>query len=72
MDPIVKREVFDLLVSKVKEHQLTLLLITHDLPAALHISDQIIVLQDGVQLEGEQKQRYLHNGKQMFQQAVVA
>lgn len=70
LDPIVKREVFDLLVSKVKEHQLTLLLITHDLPAALHISDQIIVLQDGVQLHGEQKQRYLHNGKPLFQQAV--
>ncbi|MEK3726172.1 ATP-binding cassette domain-containing protein [Paenibacillus sp. FSL H8-0034] len=68
LDPIVKREVFDLLVSKVKEYQMTLLLITHDIPAALHISDNIIVLQDGVQIEGEQKQHYLGKGNQLYRQ----
>ncbi|NHN32526.1 ATP-binding cassette domain-containing protein [Paenibacillus agricola] len=68
LDPIVKREVFDLLVSKVKEYHMTLLLITHDIPAALHISDNIIVLQDGVQIQGEQKQHYLEKGNQLYHQ----
>lgn len=66
LDPIVKREVFDLLVSKVKKYQMTLLLITHDIPAALHISDEIIVIQDGKQLYGEEKQTYLQKGKQLY------
>ncbi|TBL76081.1 ATP-binding cassette domain-containing protein [Paenibacillus thalictri] len=68
LDPIVKREVFDLLVHKVKEHHMTLLLITHDIPAALHISDEMIVLQDGVQVQGEQKQLYLGQGKRLYPQ----
>ncbi|WP_040952246.1 ATP-binding cassette domain-containing protein [Gorillibacterium massiliense] len=51
LDPLVKREVFDLLVNKVKEHQMALLLITHDLPAARHISDQTIVLHAGKRLD---------------------
>ncbi|GGE02854.1 ATP-binding cassette domain-containing protein [Paenibacillus nasutitermitis] len=67
LDPIVKREVFDLLVSKVKEHHMTLLLITHDIPAALHISDEIIVLQDGFQVVGDLKERYVSRGKQLNQ-----
>ncbi|MEC0225759.1 ATP-binding cassette domain-containing protein [Paenibacillus alba] len=70
LDPIVKREVFDLLVRKVKEHRMTLLLITHDIPAALHISDCIIVLQDGTQVEGESKQLYLRKGKQLYHHFV--
>lgn len=70
LDPIVKREVFDLLVSKVKEHRMTLLLITHDIPAALHISDDIIVLQQGVQVMGEQKQHYLRKSKELYHQYV--
>lgn len=65
LDPIVKREIFDLLVNKVREHQMTLLLITHDIPAALHISNQIIVLQNGEQIEGSLKQQYLKSGKQL-------
>jgi len=66
LDPIVKREVFDLLVSKVREHQMTLLLITHDIPAAMHIADEIIVLHEGQQLEGEQKQLYLERGRRLL------
>lgn len=51
LDPLVKREVFDLLVRKVREHRMALLLITHDISAARHISDHIIVLQAGKQLD---------------------
>lgn len=53
LDPIVKREVFDLLVSKVREHRMALLLITHDIPAARYISDHMIVLHAGRQLEAQ-------------------
>lgn len=51
LDPLVKREVFDLLVAKVREHRMALLLITHDIPAARHISDEIIALREGRRVE---------------------
>lgn len=72
LDPIVKRDIFDLLVSKVKEHHLTLLLSTHDIPAALHIADEIIVLENGRQLVGEQEEAYLQKGRRLFTQLAAA
>ncbi|CAG7615762.1 Vitamin B12 import ATP-binding protein BtuD [Paenibacillus solanacearum] len=59
LDPIIKREIMDLLVSKVKEYKMTLLLVTHDLQAALHYADQMIVIEDGHLLEGADKARWL-------------
>lgn len=55
LDPIVKREIFDLLAGKVREHRMTLLLITHDIPAARHIADEIWTLREGKLLAGERK-----------------
>ncbi|MDF2661342.1 MAG: ATP-binding cassette protein [Paenibacillus sp.] len=59
LDPIVKREILDLLVSKVKEHRMTLLLITHDLRAALRYADCIMVIRDGRLLEDAEKEQWL-------------
>ncbi|AJS59049.1 ATP-binding cassette domain-containing protein [Paenibacillus sp. IHBB 10380] len=47
LDPIVKREILELLVAKVREHGMTLLLITHDMLAAKHVANNIMVLQHG-------------------------
>lgn len=68
LDPIVKREVLDLLVQKVREHQMTLLLITHDIPAALHMADEIMLLKEGRLVEEAEKQQYLHDHNQLHQQ----
>ncbi|WP_232699672.1 ATP-binding cassette domain-containing protein [Brevibacillus daliensis] len=63
LDPIVKREVLDLLIKKVREHHMTLLLITHDLSMALHVADEILLLQDGHLVAEKDKQRYLQRYK---------
>jgi len=47
LDPIVKREILELLVAKVRQHGMTLFLITHDIGAALHVADEIMVLKEG-------------------------
>lgn len=47
LDPIVKREILELLASKVREHGMTMLLITHDMPAARHVANNIMVLEKG-------------------------
>lgn len=57
LDPLVKREVFDLLVTKVRENRMALLLITHDIPAAEHISDLIIVLHGGRAVEPQYEEQ---------------
>lgn len=60
LDPIVKREIYDLLIRKVREHHMTLLLITHDLPAALHWADAILLLQGGRLATDAEKEQFLH------------
>ncbi|AZK48003.1 ATP-binding cassette domain-containing protein [Paenibacillus lentus] len=47
LDPILKREILELMVEKVREYGMTLLLITHDIPAAVHTADKIMVLHSG-------------------------
>ncbi|WP_010271743.1 ATP-binding cassette domain-containing protein [Paenibacillus senegalensis] len=47
LDPIVKREILELLVSKVRMQRMTLLLITHDLPAARHYADRVVTIDKG-------------------------
>ncbi|WDH83430.1 dipeptide/oligopeptide/nickel ABC transporter permease/ATP-binding protein [Paenibacillus urinalis] len=63
LDPLVKREVFDLLVTKVRENRMALLLITHDIPAAEHISDLIIVLHGGRAVEPQYEEQSSAGGE---------
>jgi len=46
LDPILKKEVVELLEEKVRSHGISLLFITHDLDAAYAISDRIFSLSD--------------------------
>ncbi|QAY68531.1 ABC transporter ATP-binding protein [Paenibacillus protaetiae] len=47
LDPIVKREVLELLAAKTREHQMALILITHDIKAAYYMADRVLELKDG-------------------------
>ncbi|OXM85061.1 hypothetical protein CF651_17425 [Paenibacillus rigui] len=58
LDPIVKQEIMELLVSKVRQHGMTLLLITHDIGAALYAAEEVMILKDGRLLEHTSKQRW--------------
>ncbi|UVI28033.1 ATP-binding cassette domain-containing protein [Paenibacillus spongiae] len=71
LDPIVKRELFDLLCRKVREHQMTLLLITHDIAAAVHIADNVIALDGGKMLQEEQKRAYIQKSRNVYKEIAV-
>ena len=47
LDPLIRREMQDELLSLQKELKQTIIFITHDLDEALHIGDRIILLKDG-------------------------
>lgn len=63
LDPIVKREILELLVSKVREHGMTMLLITHDMPAARHVANNIMVLEKGQLIDHFMNEDLLQNKK---------
>jgi len=46
LDPITAREIDDLLVER-KKSGTTLVVVTHDIPSARHIGDELAVLHDG-------------------------
>lgn len=75
LDPITKREVLELLSRKVREHQMTLLFITHDISAALHMADEIILLREGRIADEREKfqytERYGQSGKPSGQERTV-
>ncbi|MEV6116064.1 ABC transporter ATP-binding protein [Streptomyces sp. NPDC052109] len=47
LDVLAQRRVLDQLDELVAEHGLTLVLITHELPAAAHLADRLVVMRDG-------------------------
>ncbi|MCQ6563360.1 ATP-binding cassette domain-containing protein [Paenibacillus mendelii] len=71
LDPIVKRELFDLLVRKVREHQMTLLLITHDIAAAAHIAEAVIALEEGTMLLEEQQRAYIQKSRNVYKDIAI-
>ncbi|GAC43270.1 ATP-binding cassette domain-containing protein [Paenibacillus popilliae] len=59
LDPIVKREILHLLVDKVRQYGMTLLLITHDVQAALRVADDVIMIKEGRLLEHAPVKKWL-------------
>lgn len=59
LDPIVKREILHLLVDKVREYGMTLLLITHDVRAALRVADDVMIIKEGRLLEHAPVKKWL-------------
>ncbi|WP_126425282.1 ATP-binding cassette domain-containing protein [Brevibacillus marinus] len=51
LDPILKREILELLAAKVRELGMTMLLITHDVRAARHVADRMLLLAGGQLIE---------------------
>lgn len=60
LDPLVKREIFRLLIDKVRAHGMTLLLITHDVPAALRAADDVMIIKEGQLVEHASVEKWLH------------
>ncbi|WCR28725.1 dipeptide/oligopeptide/nickel ABC transporter permease/ATP-binding protein [Paenibacillus thiaminolyticus] len=60
LDPLVKREIFRLLIDKVRAHGMTLLLITHDVPAALRAADDVMIIKEGQLVEHASVEKWVH------------
>ena len=72
LDPIVKWEILNLLVTKVREHGMTLLLITHDLQAALRVADDMMIIKDGQLLEHAPAEQWLHHPATSYSRELQA
>ncbi|MGG4397825.1 dipeptide/oligopeptide/nickel ABC transporter permease/ATP-binding protein [Paenibacillus thiaminolyticus] len=59
LDPLIKWEVFRLLIEKVRAHGMTLLLITHDVPAALRAADDVMIIKEGQLVEHASVEKWL-------------
>ncbi|MCE5168950.1 ATP-binding cassette domain-containing protein [Paenibacillus profundus] len=72
LDPIVKWEILNLLVTKVREHGMTLLLITHDHQAALRVADDMMIIKDGQLLEHAPAEQWLHHPATSYSRELQA
>ncbi|CAH8711284.1 dipeptide/oligopeptide/nickel ABC transporter permease/ATP-binding protein [Paenibacillus thiaminolyticus] len=59
LDPLIKREIFRLLIEKVRAHGMTLLLITHDVPSALRAADDVMIIKEGQLVEHASVEKWL-------------
>lgn len=51
LDPSVQREIIDLLIGIKRETGISILMVTHDMPLALNVADQIYVMDSGQMVE---------------------
>ncbi|WP_282938926.1 dipeptide/oligopeptide/nickel ABC transporter permease/ATP-binding protein [Paenibacillus sp. RC67] len=72
LDPIVKREILELLAAKVREHSMTLFLITHDIRAALHVADDVMVLKEGRLLEHSPREQWLNDPEADYSRELLS
>jgi phospholipid/cholesterol/gamma-HCH transport system ATP-binding protein len=54
LDPITTKEIDELILSLQKEHEITSIVVTHDLSSVTRLADRIVILKDGnVIVEGK-------------------
>lgn len=66
LDPIIQREVLDLLIEQVRSRGMTMLLITHHIAAAQYVADEIVVLKDGHLIERTDKLTWMHRPREAY------
>ena len=61
LDPLIRREMQDLLLELQKELEKTIIFITHDLDEALKLADHLVILKDGAIVQQGEPQHILLN-----------
>ena len=61
LDPLIRKDMQDLLLDLQAEHRRTVVFISHDLDEAIRIGDRIALMHSGLLLQCDTAQRLLHN-----------
>lgn len=71
LDVITQAGILKLLSSLKKERNITVLLITHDMPMAASVCDRLIVMRNGLIMEDGTPQTIINNPKHEYTKALV-
>jgi ABC-type glutathione transport system ATPase component len=71
LDVTVQAEVLDLLADVQAAHDLTLIVVSHDLAVVGQVCDEVIVLRDGVIVEAGTTAQVLHSPRHPYTQTLV-
>lgn len=72
LDVTVQRQILDLFARLQRDHDLTLLFITHDLAIVAEIADRVVVFQHGIVKEQGEKARVLFSPTDAYTRALIA
>jgi peptide/nickel transport system ATP-binding protein len=72
LDPSIKWDILFLLEKIKKDKGLTLLLISHDLPAVTQVADFVAVLYRGILVEYSDKESFINNPLHPYSQSLLA
>ncbi|MEN9723637.1 MAG: hypothetical protein RJB38_1623 [Pseudomonadota bacterium] len=72
LDPVTRVTVDDLIETLKREYQLTSLVISHDIPSALRLADQIAFLQDGKFVFWGSPQEFKHSTNEVIRKFLDA
>lgn len=71
LDPIVRKDILLLLKNLVKEHQSSMVLISHDIQSIAHFCDTISVFYQGALIESNTSASLLQNPQQAYTKALL-
>lgn len=72
LDVTVQRQILDLFARLKRDHDMTLLFITHDLAIVAEIADRVVVFQHGIVKEQGEKARVLFSPTDDYTRALIA
>jgi peptide/nickel transport system ATP-binding protein len=72
LDTVVQAEILDLLTRLRRTHQLSLLLVTHDLAVVAETCDRVLVMYAGQIVESGPTQQVLHDPQHPYTQALMS
>ncbi len=72
LDPLVRERVLALLLRLQREHDLTIVFVSHDLDVVAAVADDVVVMQDGVVVEQGSTARVFADPRHPFTRELLA
>ena len=72
LDVTIQKQVLDLLLELRNELNMSILFITHDLAVASQISDNIVVMKEGMVVENSESKKFFENPKSLYSKTLLA
>ena len=72
LDVTIQKQVLDLLLELRNDLNMSILFITHDLAVASQISDNIVVMKEGMVVENSESKKFFENPKSLYSKTLLA